>query len=157
MRLIERIDPFLSRVDIPHLLSSMWYDRDYKDLIPYTDEVIDLICDESFIRRWKNYPDLRFGQFMFNEGHGIFNELYHLEESSILIKCGWKKTESYGFLSYVDDEGNLTDKKEYKFIDQFTPQAIQKIISDVDSGTISLHQFIVDLFKEELECKLRTK
>ena len=72
-----------------------------------------------------------------------------LNEIKKFIRLG----DAFMKVTYVDDEGNLTDKKEYKFIDQFTPQAIQKIISDVDSGAIQLHQFIVDLFQEQLNVK----
>lgn len=146
-----RIRPFLDRVDIPYLIEYIWPTGNKEGMIQYINEVIDLIQEEYFVRKWENNPDLRFGQYMFNSGHGIFNSLYNTEEPQILMLCGWKDTESYGWISIMDKFQNTLETPKFRFIDQLDTNHLKTMVEEYNNEIRNYNPNIILLFEKELE------
>lgn len=146
-----RIRPFLDRVDIPYLIEYIWPTENKEGMIQYINEVIDLIQEEYFVRKWENNPDLRFGQYMFNSGHGIFNTIYYMEEPEILMLCGWKDTESYGWISIMDKFQNTLETPKFRFIDQLDTNHLKTMVEEYNNEIRNYNPNIILLFEKELE------
>lgn len=152
MRSKLRIRPFLDRVDIPYLIKYLWADNtDKTNIAHYTDEVIDFVLDKDFIGIWENNPDLRFGQYMFNSGHGIFNAIYYMEEPEILMLCGWKDTESHGWISIMDKFQNTLETPKFRFIDQLDTNHLKTMVGEYNNEIRSYNPNMITLFEKELK------
>lgn len=155
MRNKLRIRPFLDRVDIPYLIEYIWpignkETKNRDGVVQYINEVMDLIQEESFIKKWENNPDLRFGQYMFNSGHGIFNTMYNTEEPQTLMVCGWKDTESYGWISMMDKFQNILETPQFRFIDQLDTDHLKTMVGEYYNEIRAYNPSMILLFEKEL-------
>jgi hypothetical protein len=153
-RIIDRIPLFLSRLDIEKLVLKLWHtteDREDSDFHIDLEMIIEAVRDKDFIELWMNNPDLRFGQAMVNLGYNIFDPLYHLEESEILVNwCGYSRPESYIWGSNYNEDGSIRKKPLYRFIDQLDDKHLATMVDEANAGTRYYNPTMVDIFIEEL-------
>lgn len=153
MRTHLRIDPFLQKVDIP-LLVTLLLDTDSNYSPGKPEEslyYIDVISDgvKKNAEHWKENPDLRFGQMMFNAGFSLFEKIYHKEEYEILMMCGYKDVESFGWVSVLNADGELIEPV-FRYICDLNTDHLRKMIAEANEGTRAYPFKHLELFEKEL-------
>jgi hypothetical protein len=125
MRLIERIDNFLNKVDWQKLNERWEIPND--DYFGYTSFPIYLS------QEWKKVPDQRFGQFMINRGDiPDILKAWVDEEEDILEAQGLPPEEYLFWGSNYDKDMNQL------------PETIYRLIKDLDSSHINaIYDFVV--------------
>ena len=86
MRSIERIEPFLEKVDINKLFKDIWKLPEYSD----PDKMESLLAEDYdiILSFWKDNPDLRFSQLLISMNYipNILGFWYYMKEEEILEK-----------------------------------------------------------------------
>lgn len=153
-RIVDRIPLFLSRLDIEKLVLKLWHtteDREDSDYQLDLQGIKDYISSPLLEDLWTNNPDLRFGQLMVNEGFNIFDAIYHLEESDILVEyCGLSHPESHIWGSNYNEDGGVREKTLYRFIDELDDKHLSTMVDEANAGSRYYNPTMVDIFCEEL-------
>jgi len=152
MRTHLRIDPFLQKLDIPLLVTLLLDNSDYspgkpEESLYYIDVVSDGVKKNT--DHWKENPDLRFGQMMFNAGFTLFERIYHKEEYEILMMCGYSDVESFGWISILNVDGELIEPR-YRYICDLDTDHLRKMIAEANAGTRAYPFKHLELFEKEL-------
>lgn len=151
MRNKVRIDNFLSKVNIKHLLLHIWKICDDSNI----DEVEKSILNNiSQIRDyWIDYSDLRFSQILVNLGYlpNMSGFWYYYEENDILKDQGYKPREYVYWGSIFDSNGNRLPQTKYSLIKDLTIDHLQKLVS----GGWLRNEEITKIVEDELKIKLR--
>jgi hypothetical protein len=151
MRSELRIKPFLSRLDVPELIRSMY--PDMADTSEMVDRTMSTIDSKDFVRYWEENPDLRFGQLMFNLGLEFFDPVYHKEESQILFQCGYPISKCIQWTSLLDKDKNMLDKPVNRFIDELDTDHLLTMVEEHNTGKRYYNEAIIQIFLDELESR----
>ena len=153
-RIKQRIPLFLARLDIEKLVLKLWHTTEDKEDSGYRIDlqiIIETVRDKDFEELWINNPDLRFGQLMVNEGFNIFDAIYNLEESDILVEyCGLSRPESYIWGSNYNEDGSMRQETLYRFIDELDDKHLATMVDEANGGDRYYSPNMVDIFVEEL-------
>jgi len=153
MRNKNRIVPFLSRVDIPLLVTQLW-NKDIggpEKAQEYIDAVTKHVESPEFLASWLEDYDLRFGQKLVNDGFDIFHLIYAKEESEILMMCGYLDVESYMWASNINEDGSIRQEQVLRFIDELDDKHLKTMITEANAGKRLYPVNYVKLFQKELE------
>jgi hypothetical protein len=151
MRNKVRIDNFLSKVNIKHLLLHIWKICDDSNIDKVEKSILDNI---SQIRNyWIDYSDLRFSQVLVNLGYlpNMSGFWYYYEENDILKDQGYKPREYVYWGSIFDSNGNRLPQTKYSLIKDLTIDHLQKLVS----GGWLRNEEITKIVEDELKIKLR--
>lgn len=144
MRIFERIDNFLEKVDISKVIKDS-----YK--LDLTEEHIQLIKNEiEYIREvWKDNPDWRFIQVLINtkllQNYPGF--YYYKEDENVMLDLGYGPREIFYWGTNYDKEMNLLPKTVYKLIKDLDTDHIKAILDGkfVKEGNKYYDYFINEL------------
>lgn len=131
MRVLERIDNFLSKVDWGKL-NDRW---ELRKLIPDLKSVLTTQINPTLVEYWKDNFDQRFGQALINSGLVPGNILIWIDEDEdILLDQGLPPEEVYYWKSNYDKDMNPL------------PKTIFKLIKDLDTDHIeNIYKYIFDI------------
>lgn len=146
MRLTERIDPFLEKVDLEKLLQKWfptWEQTTINEILNELGERKKLIT--AF---WKSNPDLRFGQMLVNMNilPNVPGMWYYDEEDEILINQGHDAAEVLFWGQNFDKDMNRLPKTIWRPISEMTSDHIQAVLD----GEFTKHEVYLKAFNEEL-------
>ena len=153
MRNKKRIKPFLSRVDIPLLITQLW-NKDMggpEKAQEYIDAVTKHVKSPEFLASWLEQYDLRFGQKLINDGFDFFHRIYAKEESEILMMCGYLDVESYMWGSNYNEDGTQRQEAVLRFVDELDDKHLKTMITEANAGKRVYPRAYVKLFQKELE------
>ena len=153
MRNPQRIEKFLERLDVPVLLETMkkkFPILSELDVDRRSAEIMSLINSKDFVSYWKDNPDLRFGQLLFNLNVGFMDAIYYDEESDILKLQGLPNRQSIMWTSFLDSEGNRLEEPRVKFIDELDASHLLKMIEEYTQNLRPYSEKIIKVFIEEL-------
>lgn len=148
MRTAYRIEPFLSKLDLDRLLNLPELNIKPSEI----EDIKHIIEDgmEEIKKFWLDNPDLRFGQMMFNLGFNVLEPLYHLEENQVLKKCGFSDSESIGWLSYLNEYGDMLPTPKYRYVSDLGTDHLKKMVDEGNNGERFYSIDILKIFSKEL-------
>ncbi len=152
MRLKERIEPFIRRLDLPYLLTII-NPQPPKTAKP---DAFRRRCNQAIvyllsqIDYWKDNPDLRFGQLMVNAGFNEFEPIYNREEKEILMMCGYSEIESTMWGSNYSEDGSRRDTTLFRFIDELDTTHLFTMLQEAEMKKRFYSIHMLSLFSEEL-------
>lgn len=151
MRNKVRIENFLNKVNINHLINDIWKltDIDIKNII----DNIPLIKE-----KWHDMPDLRFSQILIrlNFIPNSFGFWYYYEEDDILKLQGYKPRDYKFWGNIYNKDGELLPETNYILVKNMNIDHMQKLIDGkwLREGTemykVILDELINRLRKEKL-------
>jgi hypothetical protein len=132
MRVLERIDNFLSKVDWGKL-NDRW---ELRKLIPDLKSVLTTQINPTLVEYWKENYDMRFGQVLINLNIVPDNmKIWGDEDEDILLDQGLAPEEVYYWGSNYDKDMNLLPKTIYRLIKDLDTDHIENIYKYVfDTG-----------------------
>lgn len=150
MRPIERIKPFLEKVDIFMLLDSTWSIFDSESALGYSKIINTELPRIRYV--WEKSPDLRFSQVLVNLRiiPNIPGFWYYMEEPKILVEQGVDPAECYYWGINYDKDMNELPKTIYKPIKELSTDHLRAIL---DGGFVCYNA----LYKEIMENELKSR
>jgi hypothetical protein len=132
MRVLERIDNFLFKVDWEKL-NDRWKLR---KLIPDLKSVLTTQINPTLVEYWKENYDMRFGQVLINLNIVPDNmKIWGDEDDNILLDQGLPLEEVFYWGSNYDKDMNLLPKTIYRLIKDLNTDHIENIYKFVfDKG-----------------------
>lgn len=150
MRDKHRIEPFLRRVDVGLLIAITGKFKKPEKALEYQKSLEDFIATPAFVTKWLDNPDLRFGQYLFNEGIELFDYFYNHEEPDLLELCGYSKVESTIWGSNFDSKGKQLKEPVYRFIDELDDYHLRIMITEANMKERLYSPDMLKLFEQEL-------
>lgn len=146
MRPKERIHNFLNLVDYD-ILEERWNIR-----IP---EELRLTINSELVWYWLEWPDLRFGQMLINQGYlpdqmNIWND----EEYNILHDQGTPIREFLLWGKNYNEFKQKLKKTEWVLLKDMTTSHIENILLDVKNGKYQIPIDYMNAFEEELNFRI---
>jgi hypothetical protein len=139
MRRPERILGFLQTVDWKFLGERWNMNLEHLDI-------------PTIITEWKKVPDQRIGQLLINLGMLEDSIRVWVDEEENILRDQGVKPRQYTFWGRnFNEKKELLPKTEWLLIKDMTTEHIQAILKDVEDGVMSISNYYLDIFKEEIE------
>lgn len=144
MRNINRIENFISKVNIRHLLLEVWKICDDTNVDKIEKNITDNLL--KITEEWYLYYDHRFSQVLVNLGYipNMPGSWYYYEEGDILSLQGYKPRDYVFWGSIFDRDGNRLEDTKYVLIKDLEISHMEKLIEGNWLRSDSIYKIISD-------------
>jgi hypothetical protein len=149
MRPVERIVPFINKIDFKRLFDEVWPNLGVNS----TQMEITIIHNlHALIRFWLDNQDLRFSQVIVNMGllPNVPGLWYYMEDSEILEKLGEEPAEVNYWGSLFDENGDRRDEIYWSKISNLKTNHIARIL---EGGYVERNPKYKRIMEKELEAR----